>query len=527
MPLTPITRKRLHRFRRHSRAFVSAWLFGGLFVLVLAADLLCNSKPLLVRVHGKTLFPILRFYPESVLLPDGGPGNPDYKALQQSDLFQQNPKHFMLFAPVPYGPAETIDEAKFAARSDRFRVRLQPVPRAASIDIDASIRVVRHVAAGFFLSKPEAEVVGTRLDSIWPLDGPLRKAIRTRFQNKAAPELQHTVEPVGGAGQPISLSLPAFSPRPRAPRFVRLTLRLPVASPRDMVTVAIHPEQGAIHPPAVWHELRPEDREQIRILDPSQLARSLPIDVQAGTDLYRVFPAAGITWPHPPTPGHWLGIDGAGRDVLARIVHGLRVSLLFGLLLVVASMGIGTIIGAVQGYYGGVTDIFTQRIIEIWSAIPFLYVMILLGSIYGASFGLLLFCYAIFNWIGISYFMRAEFLRLRHAAFVDAARAQGLRNSRIILRHILPNALTPIITFAPFSLVGAIAALAALDYLGFGLPSLTPSLGQLLHQAQTYRTAWWLTLYPSLALFVVILLGVFIGEGIRDAWDPRPPTRLE
>ena len=132
-----------------------------------------------------------------------------------------------------------------------------------------------------------------------------------------------------------------------------------------------------------------------------------------------------------------------------------------------------------------------------------------------------------FNWIGISYYARAEFLRLRRQPFVDAARCLGVRSDRIMARHILPNALTPIITFFPFSLVGAIGLLAALDYLGFGLPPPTPSWGELLNQAQKFRWAWWLIVYPSLALFVVMLLGVFVGEGVRDAYDPRPYSRME
>ena len=176
--------------------------------------------------------------------------------------------------------------------------------------------------------------------------------------------------------------------------------------------------------------------------------------------------------------------------------------------------------------FGGGVDITAQRLIEIWSAFPFLYIMILMGSVYGRSFYLLLFCYGIFNWIGISYFIRGEFLRLRGQAFVETAKCMGISSFKIMVKHILPNAMVPVITFFPFSLVGAIGALAALDYLGFGLPPPTPSWGELLFQAQQYRWAWWLILYPSLALFIVMLLGVFIGEGIRNAYDPKRYTRL-
>jgi microcin C transport system permease protein len=234
-----------------------------------------------------------------------------------------------------------------------------------------------------------------------------------------------------------------------------------------------------------------------------------------------------VRFPFLPVSGHFMGIDGAGRDVLARILYGLRTSMTFGFLLVVCSMALGIIAGALQGYFGGLVDISGQRLIEIWSALPFLYIMILMGSIYGRSFSLLLFCYGLFNWIGISYYIRAEFLRLRKLPFVETAVCMGISPLAIIFRHILPNALVPVITFFPFSLVGAIGALAALDYLGFGLPPPTPSWGELLFQAQQYRWAWWLILYPSLALFAVMLLGVFVGEGIRNAYDPKQFSRLE
>ena len=153
--------------------------------------------------------------------------------------------------------------------------------------------------------------------------------------------------------------------------------------------------------------------------------------------------------------------------------------------------------------------------------------MIFIGSALGRSFALLLICYGIFNWIGISYYMRAEFLRLRQRTFVEAARCQGLSPLRIIFLHILPNALTPLITLFPFNLMGAIGSLAALDFLGFGLPPMTPSWGELLHQAQLFRWAWWLILFPAAALFCVMLLAVIVGEGLRDAFDPRQQSKLE
>ena len=234
-----------------------------------------------------------------------------------------------------------------------------------------------------------------------------------------------------------------------------------------------------------------------------------------------------VAFPFRPCPGHPFGIDAGGRDVYARVVYGLRIALLFGLLLAGSGLVFGVVVGAVEGYFGGVADLALQRFTEIWSALPFLYVMIFLGSTLGRSFGVLLVSYAVFNWITVSYYMRAEFLRLRSLPFVDAAKTMGFSHFRIIFSHVLPNALTPLITLFPFLLMGAIGSLAALDFLGFGLPPMTPSCGELLNQAQQFRNAWWLVVFPGAALFLVMLLAVLVGEGLRDAFDPRQQSKLE
>lgn len=237
--------------------------------------------------------------------------------------------------------------------------------------------------------------------------------------------------------------------------------------------------------------------------------------------------APPVSYPFRPVKEHPFGIDAGGRDVYARVVHGMRIALIFGLVLTFWAMFLGLVIGATEGYFGGTTDIVCQRFTEIWSAIPFLYVMIFIGSTIGRSFTILLVCYGIFNWIGVSYYMRAEFLRLRARTFVEAAKCQGFSAARIIFGHILPNAMTPLITLFPFLLMGAIGSLAALDFLGFGLPPMTPSCGELMNQAQQFRGAWWLILFPALALFIVMLLTVLVGEGLRDAFDPRQKSKLE
>jgi microcin C transport system permease protein len=231
--------------------------------------------------------------------------------------------------------------------------------------------------------------------------------------------------------------------------------------------------------------------------------------------------------PYAPSSKHWLGTDTNGRDILARLIHGFRICMLFSLSLVVLSAIMGIIIGGIQGLKGGKTDLVMQRGIEIWSTLPFLYVVILVGSIFGRSFSLLLLITALFSWIGLSYYMRGEFLRLRQMDFVKSAGVLGLSKPYIFFKEVLPNALTPVITILPFSLIGGIGSLTALDFLGFGLQPPTPSWGELLGQGLSNLYAPWITLSAVLALFITLLLATFIGEGVRAAMDPRSGDRYE
>lgn len=228
--------------------------------------------------------------------------------------------------------------------------------------------------------------------------------------------------------------------------------------------------------------------------------------------------------PVPSPPGHGgnlLGTDDRGRDVLARLVYGFRVSVLFGLALTLAGTAIGIVAGAVQGYFGGRTDLFMQRFIEIWSAMPELYILIIFASIFKPSLVLLLVILSMFGWMGLSDYVRAEFLRGRNQDYVTAARALGVGNLTIMWRHLLPNGMTPVITFLPFRMSGAILALTSLDFLGLGVPPPTPSLGELLAQGKANIDAWWLSLSTFAVLVGMLVLLIFIGEGLRDAFDPR------
>jgi microcin C transport system permease protein len=230
--------------------------------------------------------------------------------------------------------------------------------------------------------------------------------------------------------------------------------------------------------------------------------------------------------PNPPSRDHWLGTDGSGRDVLTRLIYGFRTAMLFSLVLTAIGTISGVVIGAVQGYASGKVDLAAQRLIEVWSALPFLYVVILMGAIYGQSFGILLLVMSLFQWIGLSYYMRGEFYKLREQPYVLASRALGASHSRVIFRQILPNAMTPVITFLPFSLIGGISSLTALDFLGFGLPPPTPSWGELIDEGLQNLQAPWLAGSAVAALFITLMLATMIGEGIRDALDPKSLTKL-
>ena len=490
MPLRlhPVTRQRLARFRAHRRGFAAFLFLLAAFAVSLFSDFLANDRPLAVRCRGRWTFPILRFRPEDHYLRNGRLTAPDFKALARDPLFAPSTGNRMVWPPIPWGPLEILSPADIPL-PPRATLVATPVLPVAAADLDPGGRILalRGDAAAFGLAPGAAPA----------LPDALRPALAARFANRPAPALDVPL-PDGTA----VLSLSPYAPRPAPPATVRLSFRRQLAGAAPLaatvrdgasLTDALPP---GFPPPGTPGWTHRTEREQVR-------------------------------FPFRPVKGHPLGIDSGGRDVAARMLYALRTSLSFGFLLAIATMALGTLAGAVQGYYAGKTDILGQRLVEIWESLPFLYVLILVGSLYGRGFGLLLFLYAIFNWVGISYYMRAEFLRLRRAPFVEAARLAGLPARRILFRHILPNAMAPIVTFLPFALVGAIGMLAALDYLGFGLPPPTPSWGELLAQAQEFPHAWWLVVWPAAALFLVMLAGVFVGEALRAAYDPAPTPRWQ
>jgi microcin C transport system permease protein len=225
--------------------------------------------------------------------------------------------------------------------------------------------------------------------------------------------------------------------------------------------------------------------------------------------------------PSGPSMDNWLGTDDRGRDVVARLLYGFRVSMLFALALTIVATVLGVLAGAIQGYFVGKTDLAFQRFMEVWGSLPQLYLLIIFAAIFEPSILLLVVLLSLFDWMGLAQYMRAEFLRNRQMDYVRAARAMGLSHWQVITRHILPNSMTPVVTFLPFMMSGAILSLTALDFLGLGVPPGTPSLGEMLAQGKNNIDAWWISLSTFGVLVITLLLLTFMGDALRDALDPR------
>ena len=258
---------------------------------------------------------------------------------------------------------------------------------------------------------------------------------------------------------------------------------------------------------------------------------------EAGSDNWIIMPlypfspfeditVAGNKMYDPPSSRHLLGTDDTGRDVFARMCYAFNISISFALILGIINYIIGISIGGAMGYFGGKFDLFFQRFIEIWSSLPMLFVIIIIASIVRPNFFMLIGIYTIVNWIGMTYLMRAEFYREKAKDYVAAALSMGQSNTKVIFKHILPNSLVPVITFFPFSIIGYIGSLVGLDFLGFGLPPPTPSWGQMLDIGLQNPTKWWMVFAPVGAQFFTLLMVVFIGEGVREAFDPKVYSRL-
>tara|TARA_R110000850_G_scaffold247744_9_gene372696 strand:- start:102 stop:1697 length:1596 start_codon:yes stop_codon:yes gene_type:complete len=522
--LDPNTRRRLRRFGKIKRAKWSLILLLTIFIISLLSNYIANEKPLIVKADGKLYFPVAKFYPEDAFTGSGVHTRPRYKQLEKRPLFRDNEENWMFWPLIQFGPEESI-EADQIEIDPTLTLSFSPEAQIAVVEVDSSLSMQRsRGAAGFYGKASDFELKRVPLGSP-PVEVPdiVRAAVAKRFENVATAEV--AVKNAVG----IEFSLPAYEPRSSAPKLVRISMERG-AGAGAVESGVLSPEMEWIgEPPPTWLAL--SDASQEAVIKQARAAMVVPQEALAvsGAEgkISVSFQRETVEFPFRPVQQHWLGLDNSGRDVGVRILYATRTALIFGIVLVLFTYVIGIFLGAVQGYFGGKADMFGQRLTEIWESMPFLFIMIFLSSTYGRSFALLGFVYGIFNWIGISYYMRAEFLKLRKLPFVEAARVMGIGRWKIMFRHILPNALVPVITFFPFSLVGAIFVLTSLDYLGFGLPPGTPSWGNLLDQGQVQPYAWWLIFYPSIALFIVSLLGIFIGEGVRAAFDPRTESKLQ
>lgn len=522
--LDPNTRRRLRRFGRIKRAKWSLILLVTIFLISVFSNFIANEKPILVKANGNLYFPVFKFYPESEFTGSGVNTRPRYKELEKLPLFTEKEENWMLWPPIKYGPEESLEPGQIDL-DPTLTLTFSPEAQIATIDLDSKGLMQRtRGAAGFYGESSELAIRRKPLASgSVEVPAAITEGINRRFSNEKSPE-------VGASNDDgLVFALDSYSPKSRAPKLVRLSVRRE-ASKDSIEKAVLDPEMNFVGPvPTVWESFAEGEREKILKQATNAMVvpqENLPVTGERGKFSVQ-FEKETVEFPFRPVKEHFFGLDNSGRDVGVRILYATRTALLFGAILVIVTYVIGIFLGAIQGYFGGRIDMFGQRLTEIWEAMPFLLIMILLSSIYGRSFVLLGVVYGLFNWIGISYYVRAEFLKLRKQPFVESARVMGIGRWKIMFRHVLPNGLVPVITFFPFALVGAIFVLTALDYLGFGLPPGTPSWGNLLEQGQVQPYAWWLIFYPSAALFIVSLLGIFIGEGVRAAFDPRTESKLQ
>ncbi|MDH4052910.1 MAG: ABC transporter permease subunit [Rubrivivax sp.] len=449
--LDPITRRRLQRFRRIRRGYVSFLILMAAIVLAVFAPYLAESRALAVWHQGQLYLPTFEYYEMKTFgqAPpahwDTGEIETEYFRLQR-EWRTERVLYARDRAAVGNDPAALQALAARYPNRDNYVV-MPPIPWNPYQNDFWSNEILNEIQA--------------RLD-----DGDRQGAERVALRDG----LDELAAAIHGGGIDALLADPAKS--------------------------ANHKLTG--------------------------LARSGAMPSLAG--LGRVPPTA-------PDAGrlHLLGTDSQGRDVASRLLYGFRISIFFALFLVLSGQILGTIVGSLQGYLGGRFDIVSQRLIEILIAIPFLYVVIVLGVLFQPSFWMLLGIMAAFQWINITFFMRTEMYREKTREYCLAAKSYGASHLRIVFRHLLPNCLTPLVTFTPFAIVGAIFALTGLDYLGYGLPAPTPSWGELIDQAlqSENRDKLWLTLAPFGALTITLVLVVFIGESVREAFDPKQYARYE
>jgi len=415
--LDPNTRRRLKRFGKIKRAKWSLILLLLIFVTSLFSNFLANEKPLVVKCRGRIFFPVVKFYPDDAFTGSGKMTRPRYKTLEKSPLFASDKANWMWWPIIRFGSKESL-RASDIEIDKTLVVTLKRVPRVATIDVDSNLNIQRsRNAAGFYGVASEGALRRKPMETeTFMVPDAVKAAVVARFHNQTAPALRKIVKK-----PKVAWSLSAYRPRNSAPKLVRLTLREAVEAERAQSGILNRDMEFSGKPPALWEGLNELDKRLV--LDRAKEALSVQVEkLELNTKQGRItvdFQRETISFPFRAVKNHPLGLDESGRDVLVLILYATRIALIFAIALVMLTFAIGILLGSIQGYFGGRIDLVGQRLTEVWSAMPFLFIMILLSSIYGRGFFLLLFVYGIFNWIGMSIYMRAEFLRLRKLPFVE------------------------------------------------------------------------------------------------------------
>ena len=408
-----------NKFKRDRRAFISFIFLLTLFIITIPAEFLCNTRPIVLIVEGKTFIPVLFTYSEKDF---GGTllSEPDYLSKRFTNHLEGIPEDTI------FNSTENNKSSTFEIDLDDFEEQ-EPVFSVEIDDFEDGLNE-SHISLNTKNAIPNPPIKPLDYWALWP---------PVRYDYKYIPTESKTGNVV-------------------------------LAAPYKII-----------------------DKETSQVTDSS--------------------------W----VDGHYLGTDDRGRDVLARLIYGLRISMIFGISIAIAGTIIGCLLGGVQGYFGGWVDLIGQRLTEIWGSIPRLYILIILSSFLVPSALLLFLILNLTAWMGIAAYIRAEFLKIRNFEYVKSAKAMGVSNFRIMRKHILPNALTPVITFFPFEVTAGILALVSLDFLNLGVPSPAPSIGELLAQGKTNLQAIWILLPTFITLSATLTMLTFIGEGIRNAFDPK------
>ena len=410
---------KLNKFKRDRRAFISFIFLLTLFIITIPAEFLCNTRPIVLIVEGKTFIPVLFTYSEKDF---GGTllSEPDYLSKRFTNHLEGIPEDTI------FNSTENNKSSTFEIDLDDFEEQ-EPVFSIEIDDFEDGLNE-SHISLNTKNAIPNPPIKPLDYWALWP---------PVRYDYKYIPTESKTGNVV-------------------------------LAAPYKII-----------------------DKETSQVTDSS--------------------------W----VDGHYLGTDDRGRDVLARLIYGLRISMIFGISIAIAGTIIGCLLGGVQGYFGGWVDLIGQRLTEIWGSIPRLYILIILSSFLVPSALLLFLILNLTAWMGIAAYIRAEFLKIRNFEYVKSAKAMGVSNFRIMRKHILPNALTPVITFFPFEVTAGILALVSLDFLNLGVPSPAPSIGELLAQGKTNLQAIWILLPTFITLTATLTMLTFVGEGIRNAFDPK------